>query len=92
MGQFDKCFPDVSSMNTSVDKIIVHPDFSPGNRANDIALIKLSTPLNIERRVSPICLAVPSKYFSKICRLLVRLGLFIINKSSASRQLKLPLL
>lgn len=65
IGQFDKCFPDVTSLNASVEKIIVHPDFSPGNRANNIALVKMSTPLKIEKRVSPICLSVPSKYSIK---------------------------
>lgn len=63
MGQFDRCFPDVSSTNMSVERIIVHPDFSPGNRAHDLALLKFSTPVKIERRVSPICLATPSKFY-----------------------------
>ncbi|KAJ8965612.1 hypothetical protein NQ314_004003 [Rhamnusium bicolor] len=63
IGQFDRCFPDVSSVNMSVEKIILHPDFNPGNRAHDMALLKLSSPVNIERRVSPICLAVPNTLY-----------------------------
>ncbi|CAH2012041.1 unnamed protein product [Acanthoscelides obtectus] len=60
LGQFDRCVPDTSSTNTSVEKIILHPDFSPENRAHDIALIKLSTLVKIERRISPVCLASPN--------------------------------
>ncbi|RZC33799.1 trypsin-1 [Asbolus verrucosus] len=59
LGQFDRCSFDVSSMNVSVDKIIIHPDFSPENKANDLALLKLSNPVIFERRISPICLSVP---------------------------------
>nr|CAH7752889.1 unnamed protein product [Callosobruchus chinensis] len=67
VGQFDRCVPDVSSTNSSVEKIILHPDFSPENRAHDLALIKLSTPVKIERRVSPICLASPNtRYLGQV--------------------------
>ncbi|XP_023310641.1 vitamin K-dependent protein C-like [Anoplophora glabripennis] len=67
IGQFDRCFPDVSSTNMSVEKIVVHPDFSPADRAHDIALLKFSTPVKIERRVSPICLATPNtKYLGQV--------------------------
>ncbi|KAG5896146.1 hypothetical protein JTB14_015849 [Gonioctena quinquepunctata] len=60
VGLFDRCFADVSSMNLSVDQITIHPDFSKGNGAHDIALIKLAIPLRYERRISPICLATPN--------------------------------
>ncbi|KAJ8961460.1 hypothetical protein NQ318_014708, partial [Aromia moschata] len=44
-------------------KITVGQFDSPGNRAHDIALIKLSTPINIERRISPICLSIPNTQY-----------------------------
>ena len=60
LGTYNKCIPDVSSANVSVSDIIIHPDFSAENHANDIALLKLSTPVVFERRISPICLSIPS--------------------------------
>lgn len=63
LGAFDRCFPDQKSTNVSVDKIIVNPAFSPGNRANDLALIRLSSTVVFEQSISPICLSAPGKYF-----------------------------
>lgn len=59
LGQFDRCFPDVTSQNVSVSAILLHPDFSPGNRAYDIALVRLNTPVQYEKRMRPICLSFP---------------------------------
>ncbi|XP_049820148.1 serine protease 7-like [Aethina tumida] len=59
LGAFDRCFPDQKSTNVSVDKIIVNPAFSPGNRANDLALIRLSSTVVFEQSISPICLSAP---------------------------------
>lgn len=61
LGHFDRCFSETSSTNISVSKIIIHPDFSPKNRAHDIALIQLTRPIPIERRIAPVCLAFPGK-------------------------------
>ncbi|XP_044761683.1 serine protease 7-like [Coccinella septempunctata] len=66
-GQFDKCFPDVSSNNVSVEKILIHPDFNPSNRAHDIALVKTTGTIIFERRISPICLGFPdTKYVGQV--------------------------
>jgi hypothetical protein len=64
VGQFDKCTSDSSSTNVSVDNILIHPDFSAENKANDIALVKLSSPVLFDRRVAPICLSAPGGVFS----------------------------
>nr|XP_023018862.1 vitamin K-dependent protein C-like [Leptinotarsa decemlineata] len=54
-------------MNLSINRIIIHPDFSPGNRAHDIALLELSNPVRFERRISPICLATPNtRYLGQV--------------------------
>lgn len=69
-GQFDRCFPDVSSTNHSVDRIHVHPDYNPGNRANDLAILKLSAPVIFERRIGTICLPTPgSSYLGQVVTL-----------------------
>ncbi|XP_045479041.1 serine protease 7-like [Harmonia axyridis] len=66
-GQYDRCFPDVSSTNVSVEKILIHPDFNPSSRAHNIALIKTTGPILFERRISPICLGFPgTKYLGQV--------------------------
>ncbi|CAG9822560.1 unnamed protein product [Phaedon cochleariae] len=67
VGQYDICFPDVNSINVSVATIIINPEFSPGNRAHDIALLKLSTPITFTRTVQPICLAAQNaRYLGQV--------------------------
>ncbi|XP_054576304.1 plasma kallikrein-like isoform X1 [Eptesicus fuscus] len=45
---------------SQIKEIIVHPNYSISENANDIALIKLEAPLNYTEFQKPICL--PSKY------------------------------
>ncbi|GLV32014.1 uncharacterized protein CBL_07773 [Carabus blaptoides fortunei] len=59
LGQHDSCLPDISSTNVSVESIKLHPDFNPATRTHDLALIKLSNILSLERRIKPICLPTP---------------------------------
>jgi secreted trypsin-like serine protease len=40
----------------SVARIYVHPLFNPTQKDNDIAVIELTTPVNYNRFVSPVCL------------------------------------
>ncbi|XP_030762167.1 vitamin K-dependent protein C-like isoform X2 [Sitophilus oryzae] len=71
LGQYDKCFPDTSSMNVSVEKIVLHPDFSETTRAHDLALIKFNGQVNFERRIQPICLPTPSiRYLGQVATIL----------------------
>ncbi|XP_050509582.1 clotting factor G beta subunit-like [Diabrotica virgifera virgifera] len=56
LGQTDRCHPDTTSVNMSVDRIMIHPEYNPGSRAHDIALIRLNTPAKLDKRILPICL------------------------------------
>lgn len=38
---------ETSVVSRSVSQIIEHPDYQPGNEINDIALIKLSSPVQV---------------------------------------------
>ncbi|XP_077493814.1 trypsin-like [Amblyomma americanum] len=40
----------------AVDKYVVHPDFTWDTLANDIALLKLRSPIAFDRSVRPVCL------------------------------------
>lgn len=62
LGQFDRCAPDVTSINVSVEAITIHPEYSPDNRANDIALLRTNSVVLFDRNISPVCLPTPGNY------------------------------
>ncbi|XP_076222336.1 vitamin K-dependent protein C [Nomia melanderi] len=67
LGEFDRCSLDVSSAVISVESVLLYPEYNPGSRAHDLALIKLSQPIKFERRISPICLPNPgSTYLGQV--------------------------
>jgi len=59
LGEYDRCTFDVSSVNNSVESVILHPEFNPELNTHDLALIRLSRPTKFEKRISPICLPNP---------------------------------
>ncbi|XP_013926790.1 PREDICTED: chymotrypsin-like protease CTRL-1 [Thamnophis sirtalis] len=48
----------------SIIEVITHPDWDSYNIDNDLALLKLSTPVELNDYVSPVCLASPTELFS----------------------------
>ncbi|XP_063629962.1 vitamin K-dependent protein C-like [Cydia splendana] len=57
LGAHDRCGNGSDPvLNTSVSDIIIHPGFSPTNRDNDIALLKLRHVVPFGRFISPICM------------------------------------
>ncbi|XP_044727946.1 serine protease 55-like [Chrysoperla carnea] len=63
LGVHDRCVPDISSANVSVQNIIIHPDFTLAQRIHDIALLRLSNIIPFERRINPICLPTPGNSY-----------------------------
>lgn len=93
IGHYDRCLPDRSSLNVSVDRIIIHPEFSERTRAHDLALIRLSTPITFEKGVSPICLATPStQYLGQVATLFGWPQEHNKNSNCVPRKLGLPIL
>ncbi|XP_057667240.1 haptoglobin-related protein-like [Diorhabda carinulata] len=91
VGQIDRCFPDITSSTMSVDRIVIHPDYNPASKAHDIALLRLSTPVVIDRRVSPICL--PSTNYEYTSQVGIVYGWSVADNSSCrARKLALPIL
>ncbi|XP_018347579.1 PREDICTED: vitamin K-dependent protein C-like [Trachymyrmex septentrionalis] len=67
LGEYDRCNLDISSVNISVESIILHPEFNLESSTHDLALIRLSRPTKIEKRISPICLPNPgSTYLGQV--------------------------
>ncbi|XP_049419710.1 chymotrypsin-like protease CTRL-1 [Epinephelus fuscoguttatus] len=55
--------PNVNEVNSTISQIIVHPDYNNLLLNNDIALMKLSSPLNFTDYIRPVCLASNSSQF-----------------------------
>ena len=48
--------------NLEIDAVIVHPDFDIGTLVNDVALLKLKTPLDLAK-YTPVCLPERNRTF-----------------------------
>ena len=66
MGEYDRCNLDISSVNISIEFIILHPEFNLESNTHDLALIRLSRPTKFEKRISPICLPNPGLFLFMI--------------------------
>ncbi|XP_029311636.1 chymotrypsin-like protease CTRL-1 [Cottoperca gobio] len=60
---------NVHEVIRNLSKIIIHPDYNNTTFNNDIALLKLSSPVNFTDYIKPICLASNSSQFhnSTLC-------------------------
>ncbi|XP_042363895.1 serine protease 27 isoform X3 [Plectropomus leopardus] len=55
--------PNVNEVSRTVSQIIIHPDHNSEPFNNDIALMKLSSPVTFTDYIRPICLASHSSQF-----------------------------
>ncbi|KAG7227830.1 hypothetical protein INR49_013624 [Caranx melampygus] len=63
LGRETQSGPNVNEVNRTVSQIIIHPDYNNTLLNNDIALMKLSTPVSFTEYIRPICLASNSSQF-----------------------------
>ncbi|CDQ79391.1 unnamed protein product [Oncorhynchus mykiss] len=52
-----------NEVSTTVDEIILHPAYNGSTHDNDIALLRLSSPVNFTDYIFPICLAASDSVF-----------------------------
>ncbi|XP_042870523.1 trypsin alpha-3-like [Penaeus japonicus] len=55
---------ETSVVSRSVSQIIEHPNYQPGNEINDIALVKLSSPVTVSDTVLPVCMPPPKPTYA----------------------------
>jgi len=55
-GLHDRTIPESWATTRSVSKVIMHPSYSPNTLQNDIALMKLSTPIDYNDQILPVCI------------------------------------
>uniref|UniRef100_A0A4W5MFF3 Peptidase S1 domain-containing protein n=1 Tax=Hucho hucho TaxID=62062 RepID=A0A4W5MFF3_9TELE len=54
-----------NEVSTTVDEIVLHPAYDGSTHDNDIALLRLSSPVNFTDYIFPICLAASDSVFHK---------------------------
>ncbi|XP_062859475.1 polyserase-2 [Trichomycterus rosablanca] len=64
LGQIGQNTTNLPEVTRSVQKIIVHPFYDNNMHDNDVALIKLSNPVDFNNTIRPVCLAAPGSVFS----------------------------
>lgn len=62
-GRQTQAGPNPNEVAGSVSRIIVHPNYNNTRYNNDLALMKLTSPLTFTLYISPICLASSSSQF-----------------------------
>lgn len=62
-GEFDMLVDEGSEAIHEVETIIVHNNYRPDTFHNDIALIKLATPINYSKFILPAC--IPEQEFAE---------------------------
>ncbi|XP_034001435.1 tryptase-like [Trematomus bernacchii] len=55
--------PNLNNVSKAIDKIIVHPMYNFFDNDNDMALLKLSSPVNFTNYIQPVCLASANSTF-----------------------------
>ncbi|XP_073346305.1 mast cell tryptase-like [Pagrus major] len=63
LGRETQSGPNVHEVNRALSQIIVHPDYNNTLLNNDIALMRLSSPVSFTDYIRPICLASNSSQF-----------------------------
>ncbi|KTG40668.1 hypothetical protein cypCar_00030446 [Cyprinus carpio] len=62
LGQYDRGSNNEDIQVKKISKVITHPNYNKQTTNNDVALLKLSSPVQMTSRISPICL--PSSFTS----------------------------
>nr|XP_057917980.1 chymotrypsin-like protease CTRL-1 [Doryrhamphus excisus] len=57
LGRHNQSGPNPNEVSRNLSQIIQHPDYASLTRENDVALMKLSTPVNYTNYIQPICIA-----------------------------------
>lgn len=77
MGIYDNCYADVTSNTYSVSNLYIHPEFQYVSHENDIALLRLSSAVQFQKRIAPVCLPTPSKTIFLKAKLKVLISNFL---------------
>ncbi|XP_063323728.1 coagulation factor X-like [Pelmatolapia mariae] len=63
LGEFDRSVNEGTEVDHKVEAVLAHRNYNPQTHDNDIALIKLATPIKFTRFILPVC--IPEQDFAK---------------------------
>ncbi|XP_010734718.3 trypsin II-P29 [Larimichthys crocea] len=63
LGRDTQRLPNLNEVSRTVSLIIKHPNYNPSSFNNDMALLKLSSPVRYTNYIRPVCLAAQSSEF-----------------------------
>ncbi|XP_077474708.1 tryptase-like [Stigmatopora argus] len=63
LGRQQQNGPNPNEEARLIAALIIHPDYNPANFDNDVALLRLSTPVTFTNFIRPVCLAAASSTF-----------------------------
>ncbi|XP_069044035.1 uncharacterized protein [Lepisosteus oculatus] len=63
LGRLTQVGPNPTEVSRGVHRIVVHPHYNSQSRNNDIALLRLSSPVTFTSYIQPVCLADKSSSF-----------------------------
>ncbi|XP_012682413.1 chymotrypsin B-like [Clupea harengus] len=64
LGEHDRGSSGEATQTMKVQKVFTHPEWNPRTINNDIALIKLASPVSMSSHVGPVCLAETADAFT----------------------------
>ena len=63
LGRETQSGPNVNEVNRTLSQIIIHPDYNNTLFNNDIALMRLNSPVSFTNFIRPVCLASNTSQF-----------------------------
>ena len=72
IGLHDRLAPEVVAVNRRVSTIVIHPSYNPTFWRNDIALMKLISPITYSNFILPVC--IPSESASMVGKVAIATG------------------
>ncbi|KAK2916545.1 hypothetical protein Q8A67_000919 [Cirrhinus molitorella] len=64
LGRQSQELPNPNEVSKSVSQVILHPEYNSFSHDNDIALLHLSSPVNFNNYIQPVCLAAEGSTFN----------------------------
>ncbi len=64
LGRQSQELPNPNEVSRSVSQVILHPEYDNISNNNDMALLRLSSPVNFTNFVRPVCLAAEGSTFN----------------------------
>jgi len=66
VSEYDRAAVDKGAQTIQVEQVVIHPEFVPATLLNDICLLKLKTPIEMNTHAQPVCLPEKDSRIDKV--------------------------